>query len=92
MSRGTRSEDVDGGYLDQNLPTIRVGIGLKARDLARDLRDRYKLPQRDYSRYDPGGRARCGLPKEDEMRTRGATIAKRLTAKFQAAEDREGEG
>lgn len=30
-----------------------AGIGLKALDVAMSLRDRYKLPQRDYSRYDP---------------------------------------
>lgn len=59
-----------------------AGIGLKALDLARDLRDRYRLPQRDYSLYDPRDTLEDAFRKEDEMRTKGAITAKRIVKRF----------
>ncbi len=59
-------------------------LGLIALDLARDLRDRYKLRQPDYSRYDPRDTLDAAFRKEDEMRTKGATTARRLARKAKA--------
>lgn len=53
-------------------------LGLMALDLARDLRNRYKLRQPDYSRYDPRDVLEAAVRKEDEMRTMGGTNAKRI--------------
>jgi hypothetical protein len=62
-----------------------AGIGLKALDLARDLRERYKLPQRDYSRYDPRDTLEAAFRREDDMQTKGAATAKRIAMKAKAA-------
>ena len=56
-------------------------LGLVALDLARDLRDRYKLPQRDYSRYDPRVTLEHAFRKEDELRKKAAESARQLGAK-----------
>jgi hypothetical protein len=55
-------------------------LGLMAMDLARDLRDRYKLLQRDYSIYDPREVLERAFRKEDGMRKKGAVTAKRIVA------------
>lgn len=56
-------------------------LGLMALDLARDLRDRYKLRQPDHSRYEPRDVLEAAFRKEDNMRTKGAASAKRLAKK-----------
>lgn len=59
-------------------------LGLTALNLARDLRTRYRLPQRDYSRYDPRDVLEAAFLNEDEMRAQGAVSAKRIVAKAKA--------
>lgn len=56
-------------------------IGLLALNLAAELRERYGLSKRDYSRYDPRDVLERAFKKEDEMRNQGAELAKRLTSK-----------
>lgn len=59
-------------------------IGILALDLARDLRNRYKLRQPDFSQYDPRDVLEAAFRKQDEMRAMGAANAKRLVAKLKA--------
>lgn len=61
-----------------------AGLGLLALDIARDLRDRYELPQLDYSRYDPRDALEAAFRKQDEMRMTGAENANRIVKKFKA--------
>lgn len=53
-------------------------IGILALDLATDLRKRYALKPRDYSRYDPRPHLEKAFREKDDMIKHGAEVAKTL--------------
>lgn len=53
-------------------------LGILALDLATDLRQRYRLKPRDYSRYDPRIYLEKAFREKDDMIQYGAEIAKQL--------------
>lgn len=56
-------------------------LGIAALDLATELRERFRLPMRDYSRYDPRPVLEAAFAEREKMQEMGAANAKKVVEK-----------